>query len=112
MQHLPASPSPQKNGVRGEVVGHGCSGANGLCPVQSISNCILHLRQYGAHPSEALAQVYYNGTWGGVKPSDITTNLCQAVTFLGPNLGFLPSDVLIAIPRWAILISRIFIILD
>ena len=33
----------QKNGVRGEIVSHGLSGHDMLCPVRAVIHCILHL---------------------------------------------------------------------
>lgn len=83
----------QKNGVRGEVVGHATSGNLLLCPVRSIVRRILHLRQHNAPPTTPLARVFSQGTWYKIKPGDITNALRGAVSFLGPDLGFLPSDV-------------------
>ena len=84
----------QKNGVRGEVVGHGPSGAIDLCPVRAIARRVLHLRQHNAPPSTPLAHVYTaNNEVVSIKPSDITSAIKLAVRFLGPSIGFLPSDV-------------------
>ena len=83
----------QKNGVRGKVIGHACSGNLQLCPVRSIVRRITHLRRHDAPPATPLAQVFSQGSWYKIKPSDITAALRSAVTFLGPELGFLPSDV-------------------
>lgn len=83
----------QKNGVRGEVIGLARSGCPTLCPVISIIRRILHLRLHNASPSCPLARVYTT-RWEKITPTDITTTLRQAVTFLSPaSLGFLPSDV-------------------
>ena len=84
----------QKNGVRGEVVGLACSGDPYLCPVHAIGRRIIHLRRHGAPPNTPLARVYVTPTLiSSVTPSLITTALRQAVTFLGPELGFNPKDV-------------------
>ena len=83
----------QKNGVRGEVIGHGSSGNPTLCPVKAIGNRIKHLCMFNADRQAPLAKVFCNNQWSGVKPNDITTTLRNAVSFLGPSLGFLSSDV-------------------
>ena len=38
----------QKNGVRGETIGHGRSGHPTLCPVAALTRRLLHLRTRGA----------------------------------------------------------------
>ena len=84
----------QKNGVRGEVVGHAPSGAIDLCPVRAIARRVLHLRQHNAAPSTPLAHAFdANHHMVSVKPKDITSAIKLAVRFLGPTIGFLPSDV-------------------
>jgi hypothetical protein len=47
----------QKNAVRGEVVGHGCSGHLQACPVKSIVRRIEHLRTHNAPASTPLSTV-------------------------------------------------------
>ena len=83
----------QKNGVRGEVVGHSPSGDLTLCPVRAIGRCILHLRRHNAPQDTPLACAYTANGIARVKPSHITHAIRLAVTFLGPSLGFLPQDV-------------------
>ena len=83
----------QKNGVRGEVIGLGTSGNPHLCPVRAVVRRILHLRASQADPSTPLATVTHNNRIHRVTPAAITSTLRSAVTFLGPTLGFLPSDV-------------------
>lgn len=86
----------QKNGVRGEVIGLSRSGDPFLCPVLAIIRRIIHLREHSAPLSTPLARVYHpNSTISRSKvtPTLITKTLRNAVTFLGPDLGFLASDV-------------------
>ena len=86
----------QKNGVRGEVIGLGRSGDPFICPVLAIIRRIIHLREHSAPLSTPLARVYHtNSTISKrtVTPKLITKTLRDAVTYLGPNLGFLASDV-------------------
>ena len=81
----------QKNGVRGEVIGLACSGDPYLCPVQAIIRRVLYLRQHTAPSNTPLARVFH--TKNIVTASLLTTCIRDAVTHLGPSLGFLPSDV-------------------
>jgi hypothetical protein len=83
----------QKNGVRGEVIGLGRSGHPQLCPVLSLCNRVLHARTHNADPTAPLAAYYTPHRWHSVTSHDITTVLQLAVTFLGPTLGFVASDV-------------------
>ena len=83
----------QKNAVRGEVVGHAPSGALDLCPVRAISRRIIHLQSHNAPANTPLAHVFTAEGLQQIKPSHITTAIRLAVTYLGPSLGFLPSDV-------------------
>lgn len=83
----------QKNGVRGEVIGLGCSGHISLCPVRSIGRRIIHLRQHNAPPTTPLGTYFHEGTCKPVSQQAITATLRLAVTTLGPSLGFLASDI-------------------
>lgn len=84
----------QKNAVRGEVIGQAHSGDPLLSPTKAIARRIIHLRQHNAPPKTPLCQAYTSPTTTrSVKPSDITQSLQLAVAYLGPSLGFLPSDV-------------------
>ncbi len=81
----------QKNGVRGEVIGLGCSGDSYLCPVKAIIRRVIYLRLNSAPPDVPLARLF-NQT-SRITASVITSTLREAVTLLGPELGFLPSDI-------------------
>jgi hypothetical protein len=81
----------QKNGVRGEVIGLACSGDPVLCPVQAVIRRVLYLCQNGALPTTPLAHVY-NST-DLVTAAAITICIRNAVTELGPTLGFLSHEV-------------------
>ena len=83
----------QKNAVRGEVIGHAPSGDPNLCAVRALGRRVLHLRAHNAPASTVLACAYTDHGLQNIKPSHITEALRLAVTFLGPSLGFLPSDV-------------------
>jgi hypothetical protein len=81
----------QKNGVRGEVIGLACTGDPFLCPVKALVRRILYLRQHAAAPDTPIARVF--NSMQSVTSTTITACIREAVAFLGPDLGFLPSDV-------------------
>jgi len=81
----------QKNGVRGEVIGLARSGDPYLCPVLSIIRRVLYLRQHSAPSDTPLARVV--GAPSTVSAAATTTCLRDSVAYLGPQLGFLPSDI-------------------
>jgi hypothetical protein len=81
----------QKNGVRGEVIGLACSSDPYLCPVKAIIRRVLFLRLHLAPPSTPLARVFH--TPDKVTVTYLTDHIREAVTSLGPGLGFLPSEV-------------------
>ena len=85
----------QKNGVENEVIRLGLSGHNYLCLVRAVGRRVCHLRSHGAPPSTPLARVYTGpgGRTSGIKPSHITNTLRTAVSIIGADLGFLPSEV-------------------
>ena len=82
----------QKNGVRGEVIGLACSGDPYLCPVQAIIRRVLYLRSHLAPPTTPLARVFH--TPDKVTASYLTARIREAVRSCGPDLGFLPAEVL------------------
>ena len=84
----------QKNaGIRGEVIGLGLSGDPVLCPVLTLVRIIISLRHANASPLTPLSSVFLNSSWKPVTPNMISTAIKQAVTLVGPSLGFLESDV-------------------
>lgn len=85
----------QKNGVAGEVIGHGLSGNPTFCPVRAAARRVIHLRAHGAPPDQPLASFYNEAThkWNRLCPADITNELRLAAAVLGPALGFLPKHV-------------------
>lgn len=83
----------QKNGVPNEVIRLNRSGDNFLCPVLAIIRRVIHLRTNNAPLSTPLARVFTPNGVQHVTPSLITKTLRDAVQFLGPDLGFLSSEV-------------------
>jgi hypothetical protein len=85
----------QKNGVEGEIIGHGPSGDGFICPVDAIRARVRHLWENNAPPHTPLCAYYTpNGTIHCVTSRDITTTLRAVFSQLGPAaLGFLAKDV-------------------
>ena len=86
----------QKNGVRGETIGHGRSGHPTLCPVSALVSRLLQLRRGGANPTTPLNTFRARpaDAWQFVRPLDITTLLHQVVRLLPPSLSdFAASDI-------------------
>ena len=85
----------QKNGVENEVIRLGLSGHVYLCLVRAVGRRVCHLRSNNAPPSTPLARVFTGpgGRTSSIKPLHITSTLRNAVSFIGADLGFLPSEV-------------------
>ena len=81
----------QKNDVKGEVVGQGPSGDPLLCPRDSLSRRIIHLRKHNADKTRPIASFMTpKGSWEHVTPAMITKVLKGAVSISWENLDFLP----------------------
>jgi hypothetical protein len=86
----------QKNGVRGETIGHGRSGHPTLCPVAALVRRLLHLRNHGATPATPLNayRSHPSDAWQYVRPADVTDLLRRAVRLLPPSLtDFSAADI-------------------
>ncbi len=80
-----------------------------VCPVKALVRHVLYLRSQNAPPTTPLSRVF--NTPAQVIPSVLTATLRDCVQYLGPNLGFLPSDVstrsLRAAGATALLLARV-----
>lgn len=84
----------QKNGVRGEVIGHGRTGQFLCCPVLATVRRVQYLRDNGASAATPLATSWVNGRAIGINNNEITQALRTAIITLGSDaLGLQPSDV-------------------
>jgi hypothetical protein len=81
----------QKNGVRGKVIGQASMGNTFVCPVKALVRRILYLWTNNAPPTTPLSRIF--NTSVQVTLSVLTATLRDCVQYLGPNLGFLPSEV-------------------
>jgi len=85
----------QKNGVRGEIIGHGRSHHPFACPVITIASRIRYLRLQNAPDEAPLCAVKSLSTsrWCNISSRLITETIRLSVTIIGHDLGFLPEDV-------------------
>jgi len=85
----------QKNGIRGEIIGHARSHHHHACPVISVLSRVRYLRFHNAPPDTPLCAVRNttNTRWCSVSSMLITDIIRVSATILGPALGFNASDV-------------------
>jgi hypothetical protein len=81
----------QKNDVCGKVICQALTGDSFVCPVKAHVRRVLYLRSHNAPPTTPLSQVFNKPA--RVTPSVLTATLRDCVQYLGPDLGFLPSEV-------------------
>jgi len=83
----------QKNGVKGETIGHGRSDDPVACPVRTVVRRLLYLRSLGVPSDTFLCAYQHNSQIRLLSSKTITSFLRQATALLGPSLGFSPSDI-------------------
>jgi len=83
----------QKNGVRGEIIGLGCSGNSAFCPVSAALRRVLHLRQHNAPPTQPLYSYFYRGRWCSISSQHLTSALRATVTSFGAAFGLQPHEI-------------------
>ena len=103
----------QKNGITGEVIGHGRSGALYACPVSSVVELVCLLRAWGAPPTTPLAS-FRAAPGRPLTPlvsADITNALRAQVRNTGATVGLADADIsarsLRASGAMALLIARV-----
>jgi hypothetical protein len=89
--HATITFAQQKNGVRGEIIGHGRSGHAVACPIATLARRVTYLRQHDAIPTTPLATVFLPRPTI-VTSALITTLLREAIPFC-PAIGINPADV-------------------
>ena len=80
----PLTFADQKNGVRGEVIGLGCSGDPYLCPVKEIIQSVLYLWLSSAPPDVPLTRLFNSNSH--ITAGVITSTRWDAVYFWAQNL--------------------------
>ena len=91
--HVALTFSNQKNGVKGESIGHSATSHATACPVRRIAHRVAYLRARGASHTSPLC-CYHNGhQWRTVKSAAFTTALRHSITLLSPGIGLTPDEV-------------------
>jgi hypothetical protein len=83
----------QKNGVRGEVVNHACSGATYCCPSMTLVRQVTHLHQHNIASTTLIATYYEANRQRPFTPNDITIILRHVVHLIGMEVGLVKADV-------------------
>ena len=77
-----------------KVIGIGLIGDPTLCPVKAIVCRVIHLRKHQVSPQNLLSIYYSVNFLPPVTPTHVSVMLNNTVTYLGPTLGFLATDIL------------------
>ena len=74
MDFLTLTFDTQKNGVKGERIGHGCSTSATLCPILAVAHWVAHLNLQEAMPDQPLCSYYHTAskTYQYLASQDIT----------------------------------------
>jgi hypothetical protein len=83
----------QKNGVRGEVTNHACSGATHCRPVMAMVRRVIHLQQFNLASTTPITTYYESNRRRPVTPNKITLALHHVVRLIGPKVGLVEADV-------------------
>jgi hypothetical protein len=83
----------QKNGVRGERVGHTRSGDSFACPVLAILRRVLHLRSHNAPSTTPLYMVRHDEVWLPIRSHSITQALRVAAEATAASLNINPDCI-------------------
>lgn len=84
----------QKNGTKGQAIGHGDTDDPLLSPVQATIRQVLMLRQHKAPPTTPLYTYYDDSSKPCViTASDITKQLKLSCAAIGASLGIQPKDI-------------------
>jgi hypothetical protein len=81
----------QKNGTRGESIGHGLTSNPSACPVRAVARRVIYLRSLHAPLSTFLCSV--GPQFLPISSASVTTLLRRACTDLHNPFGFLPTDI-------------------
>jgi hypothetical protein len=91
--HVTLEFTDQKNCVKGENIAAGHAGSDRACAVRAVARRIIHLRDATAPQNYPLCAYYTGGAWYTVTNNQVTQAIRLATVVVGPQVGFLPSDV-------------------
>ena len=83
----------QKNGIKGESLGHGTTTHDVADPVKLLATIFLRLRAAGANADTPLAHSNSSGKWKWIKSSTITSAMRASADKIGESLGFSRGDI-------------------
>ena len=83
----------QKNGVKGESLGHGTTAHSIADPVKLLASIVLRLRAAGANAETPLAHSNSSGKWKWIKSATITAAMRASADKIGESLGFSRGDI-------------------
>jgi hypothetical protein len=83
----------QKNGVKGECIGHNLAGHPYACPVQALLNRVLYLRSNDASPDTPLCAVRLPHKWHTIKSRELTEALRYSADIVGKTLGITRHEI-------------------
>ena len=82
----------QKNGARGEKIGHGASGDAVISPTRALARRVLHIRSHTTDLSTPLS-TYFTPVPHILLSTSITSLLRQITALFGAPLGYATSDI-------------------
>eukprot|EP00957_Ditylum_brightwellii_P192140 14625986-Ditylum_brightwellii.AAC.1 len=83
----------QKNGVKGEAIGHGPSHHRIVCPILRLTSRVMDLRSNGTTNSTPLAAYLSGSSWNNVRSSDITNLLRKGASHIGADISLKPMEI-------------------
>ena len=86
--------SDQKNGVKGEAIGHGRASHGVADPISILAAIVTRLRHQGASPDTALSAIRTSAaSWRTIPATEITAALRTGTRQIGKSIGLAPEDV-------------------
>ena len=78
----------QKNGFKGESIGHGRTGHPQVCPVADMHRRVAYLRYNGATGATPISSFKKGYNWQQICGDEITAYIRDVVRAAGPEIGF------------------------
>ena len=91
--HVALTFTEQKNGVKGECIGHRASEHATACPVRRIPHRVAYLRCRSAPTDIPLASYHDGMQWKTVKSAHFTQEIKASIATIGTTVGLHPTDV-------------------
>jgi hypothetical protein len=92
-EHVSLYFTTQKNGRKGEAIGHGRSGHRRACPVRRLADRVRYLRAHGASGDTPLCATLRHGRFVPVTSAAITDALRRSAATCGDSIGIKPHEI-------------------